>query len=98
MRTMTVPDSLAEKMELFRAAGRVQRYTQGLFLEPSWLAVYLGQGLMPQGWDQRADAIDSARLGAAMDRLRGQIAVAVRAMPDHSAYLRARNALGSDAA
>jgi tryptophan halogenase len=92
MRTMTVPDSLSEKMALFRISGRIARYSQGLFLEPSWLAVYLGQGIVPHGWDQRADAIDAARLDAALEQLRGQVGQAVRDMPDHSAYLRERGA------
>ena len=87
MRTMTVPDSLAGKMELFRETGRVARYTQGLFLEPSWIAVYLGQGIVPEHWDQRADAVEAGQLAVAMDRLRGQVADAVRAMPGHDAWL-----------
>jgi len=81
VRTMQVPDSLREKIELFRVAGRISRYTQGLFLEPSWLAVYLGQGIVPRGWDQRADAMNADALGAALDRLRAQVAAEVRAMP-----------------
>ena len=36
VRTMTVPDSLHEKIELFRVSGRIARYTKGLFLEPAY--------------------------------------------------------------
>ena len=92
VRTMAVPDSLAEKIALFRHAGRVSRYSQGLFFEPSWIAVFVGQGIVPNGWDQRADAPDSTSLGQAMDGLRAQIGQAVDAMPDHKAYIAARNA------
>jgi tryptophan 7-halogenase len=92
VRTMEVPDSLGEKIELWRRAGRVARYTQGLFLEPSWIAVYVGQGLLPEGWDQRADQLDGPALAGAMDRLRGRIADAVRAMPDHREFISRRNA------
>ena len=92
VRTMTVPDSLLEKIELWRRAGRVARYTQGLFLEPSWIAVYVGQGLIPAAWDQRADQVDASALAGAMDRLRARVADAVRAMPDHGAFLARRNA------
>jgi tryptophan halogenase len=98
VRTMAIPDSLADKMELFRSAGRVSRYTQGLFLEPSWLAVYVGQGIVPDGWDQRADAPDARDLAGAMDRLRANIEQAVRAMPDHSEFIARRNASISKAA
>jgi tryptophan halogenase len=92
VRTMAVPDSLLEKIELFRRAGRVARYSEGLFLEPSWIAVYLGQGIVPEAWDQRADAADPTSLAQGMDRLRAQIAEQVAAMPAHEAFLAARNA------
>src|SRR3546814_10239531 len=66
VRTMRVPDSLHEKIAMFRASGRVARYTKGLFLEPSWVAVYLGQGIVPERWDQRADLADEAPLDRAL--------------------------------
>lgn len=93
VRTMTVPDSLHEKIELFRVAGRVAKYTQGLFLEPSWLAVYIGQGIVPNGWDQRANVLDAAQIGPAMDRLRGRVAAAVADMSDHREFILRRNAM-----
>jgi len=88
VRTMDVPDSLREKMEYWRRAGRVSKYTQGLFFEPSWIAVYLGQGIVPDGWDQRADRLDGAALESAMERLHGRIEDAVRGMPEHDFFLR----------
>jgi tryptophan halogenase len=92
VRTMAVPDSLHEKIELWRKEARVARYNRGLFHEPSWVSVYIGQGLMPAAWDQRADAPDSISLGQGMDQLRGQIRQAVAAMPDHRAFIEQRNA------
>jgi tryptophan halogenase len=89
---MRVPDSLLEKIELFRRAGRVAKYSEGLFFEPSWIAVYIGQGILPAAWDQRADAFDARPLALSMDRLRAQIAEQVAVMPDHAAFLAARNA------
>ena len=87
VRTMPIPDSLETKLDLFRRRGRVVRYRQGVFLEPSWLAVYLGQRVRPAGHDQRADAVPDAALAGAFARLRGQTAAAAAAMPDHRAYL-----------
>jgi tryptophan halogenase len=92
VRTMAVPDSLAEKIELFRRAGRVAKYSEGLFFEPSWIAVYVGQGILPEAWDQRADAADTLGLAQGMDRLRAQIGEQVAAMPDHAAFIASRNA------
>jgi tryptophan halogenase len=92
VRTMDVPDSLADKIALFRRAGRIAKYSQGLFFEPSWIAVYLGQGIVPEGWDQRADAAEQNGLARAMDRLHARIREAVAAMPDHRAFLAGREA------
>jgi tryptophan halogenase len=87
VRTMTVPDSLRDKLDLFRAAGRVARYDRGLFFEPSWIAVMIGQGVLPAGWDQRVDMVDPKALSGAMSRLRTRIADEVSAMPDHATVL-----------
>ncbi|MDB5672747.1 MAG: tryptophan halogenase [Alphaproteobacteria bacterium] len=92
VRTMRVPDSLHEKIELFRTEARVARYSEGLFLEPSWVAVYVGQGIIPSVWDQRADAPDSLSVSQAMDQLRGQIGQVVAGLPDHKAFIAQRNA------
>ena len=85
VRTMEIPDSLAAKLELFRRRGRVVKYRQGVFLEPSWLAVYIGQGIVPEDHDPRADAPEG--LAQAMESLRGAVSATAASMPDHSAFL-----------
>ena len=87
VRTMAVPDSLAEKIELWRRRGRVQRVREGVFLDASWVAVYLGQGLVPDGWDPRADASDLGVLQAGLKQLRDEIDAGVAATPGHEAFL-----------
>ena len=87
VRTMQVPDSLAGKMELWRGAGRVETYSDGLFYDASWIAVYLGQGMMPERHDARTRLADPARIEAALDRLKQSISNRVETMPNHSAFL-----------
>ncbi|MDR6852051.1 tryptophan halogenase [Sphingomonas sp. BE123] len=95
VRTMALPDSLAGKLELWRDAGRIETYGEGLFLEPSWVAVYLGQGMMPQRYDPRADNPAPAALKRALDDIADTIRSRVAAMPDHEAALRAQGAWGA---
>ncbi|MET0309117.1 MAG: tryptophan halogenase family protein [Sphingomonas sp.] len=90
VRTMSVPDSLAERLALFRARGRIEQHAQGLFLEPSWLAVLIGQGIMPQGVDARAGAGGTSELAHGLSRLRATIAESADSMPDHARYVAAR--------
>ena len=87
VRTMAVPDSLAEKMELWRRRGRVVKYREGVFLDASWVAVYLGQGIVPTGWDPRADTVASAALLEGLHALHGEIAGEVAGRSDHRAFI-----------
>ena len=86
-RTMPIPDSLQHKMDLFRERARVIGYKDGLFLEASWLAVYLGQRVIPRGYDPRADAIDGAKVAAELARVRERVQSAAFRMPRHESFI-----------
>jgi tryptophan halogenase len=86
-RTMQIPDSLRHKMELFRRRARVVTYKDGLFLEPSWLAVYFGQRVIPDGYDPLADAVEGTQLTQRMNTVSEQIRQAVAQMPAHEDFL-----------
>ena len=98
VRTMDVPDTLREKLALWTSGARVAHYQHGLFLEPSWVAVCLGQRLVPSSYDPRADILSTDRLVAALDQVRGDIAATVAAMPGHRAVLGVQPVAHADAA
>jgi tryptophan halogenase len=87
VRTMEVPESLSEKIELFRRRGRVVKYREGAFLDGSWIAVYFGQGIVPEGYDLRADIPPIDTLARAAEALRADILRRAGAMPDHRTHL-----------
>ncbi len=89
VRNMQVPDSLAYKMELFRRRAVVVEYKDGLFLHPSWIAVYLGQRVLPQHHDPRADRMASAQLFRAMDEMESLIGRTVAGLQSHKEVLSA---------
>jgi len=96
-RAMDVPESLTEKIELFRHSGYVEDYRDGLFNAPSWLSVFLGQGLTPEHHHPLADAVPVERLVADLDDLRTEIADRVDEMPKHATFLaRYANAQSAD--
>src|SRR5690606_21884283 len=90
VRTMAVPDTLAGKMALWRETGRVEKYADGLFYDASWIAVYLGQGVMPERHDPRTALPNPDQLARALDSLREAIRREVAAMPGHREYLVSR--------
>ena len=87
VRTMAVPDTLAATLELWRETAQVARYGFGLFKPPSWVAVLIGQGVIPRRWDQRADAAPADVLTRELAGLRAAIADRVAALPDHGTTL-----------
>jgi tryptophan halogenase len=87
VRTMPIPDSLAQRIALFRARGRVETFARGLFLEPSWLAVLHGQRIMPDDYDPRARITPASRLAEALGRMRTEIAAKAASLPEHGVYI-----------
>ena len=88
VRTMPIPDSLAQRMALFREKGRIFRYDDELFSIPSWVSVMLGQDVVPVGYDPVVDALDSERVADALRQARGACATAALAARPHIEALR----------
>lgn len=86
-QNMSVPDSLAEQMALFNEGARIIEYRQGLFLPASWLAVYLGQGVVPQNYDRRVDSISTEQLAVHFQTYRQTILDTVANMPSHASSI-----------
>lgn len=86
-REMKIPDSLQYKMDLFRASGRLVSYEIGAFKDPSWLAVYYGQNIVPQSYDPVADHMPDNVLPGQLSSLRDTVANVVGTMTGHAAYI-----------
>lgn len=83
-KNMEKPAALAHKMALFEQTGRVSPYTEGLFLKPSWVAVYLGQGVVPKSYDTRVEQLDLEKLANHFMGIKQAVAQTVQAMPNHT--------------
>jgi tryptophan halogenase len=88
-KDMAIPDSLAHKIELFRARGRIARFDDQLFVEPSWLAVFMGQGIEPRHRDRLADVPPVADIERRLGGIRQTIAQICH-LPTHDEFI-ARN-------
>ena len=86
-RTMSVPDSLKEKMALFQLNGQIFREEDELFTESSWTAVMLGQGIAMNGHNPIADSILDLTLSTEVDEIEKSIRFLVQQMPSHADYL-----------
>jgi len=86
-RTMSLPDSLANKMALWRAKGRVFRDELELFATPSWVAVMIGQGIIPEEYEPVADALDEAKVASALEQMRIAILQTAERLPSHAEFI-----------
>ena len=84
---MELPESLAAKIALFRHRGHVEPYKNGLFAPPSWVAVFTGQGVLPQGYHPLTDNVPLDAMLAEMEEIRTRIRTRVQAMPAHAAFV-----------
>jgi tryptophan 7-halogenase len=86
-RNMPVPDSLTEKVELFRQNGQIFREDDELFTETSWAAVMMGQGIKMGGHNAMADAVREPNTRREIDEIEKSVQFVVQLMPSHGEYL-----------
>lgn len=84
---MEIPDSLTQKIELFRETGRVFRRNEELFAENSWVQVMMGQGIMPKSYHPIATKLSDAEVSKLLSTIRDNVAQTVAGLPDHSSYV-----------
>jgi len=85
--SMPVPESLEQKIELFRETGRVFRKNEELFVENSWVQVMMGQGITPQSYHPIAKKLSDEELTRLLGTIRDMVAGTVKSLPEHSAYV-----------
>ena len=86
-RAMDVPASLTRRIALFKHRGFIERYRDGLFTPPSWLSVFVGQGLVPDHYHPSADGAPLERWVKELEGLRTEIDGRVAALPRHEDIL-----------
>ena len=86
-RTMSVPDSLTYKMQLFEEAGRFFRDEDELFTRASWVAVMTGQGVTPRRVDPMVAALPLPEVERSLASMRRAMETVSDQMPSHSAFL-----------
>ncbi|HEY1604884.1 MAG TPA: tryptophan halogenase family protein [Allosphingosinicella sp.] len=87
VRTMDVPDSLAERFELFRSSARFFKHGAAeLFAEESWVQVLLGQGFEASA-DPVTRFVPVEELAGFLGDVADVIDDVAAKMPDHGAFV-----------
>jgi tryptophan halogenase len=94
---MTLPDSLQEKIDNWLHRGYIQRYEFGAFLPPSWIAVMIGQNLLPKNYDPRVDNCNFEWVKKQAQAMRSDISHGVNMAKTHADFLKAVGAASNTA-
>ncbi len=86
-RTMSVPESLTQKIEQFKENGRIFRHNNEMFNELSWFEVMFGQGVRPKSYHPLVDLLDDGELAKRMEEIKSVVARSVDYMPKHQAFI-----------
>jgi len=86
-RDMSIPDSLQQKIDLFGSKGRAFPALDDLFTEHSWIAVMLGQGIEPAGYDPLVDSLPIGALRGFVQHARDAVTRTAHAMPLHQTFI-----------
>jgi tryptophan 7-halogenase len=94
--SMSLPDSLARRLDLFRTRAHVWQRDGELFRTDSWVQVMLYQGIRPEHYHYLATAMPDNDLVRFLENIRTTINKAVDQMPTHQEFVD-RYARASDA-
>ncbi len=86
-QSMSIPDSLEHRIDLFRETARVFKVPNELFGENSWIQVMLGQGIMPEQYHPVVDVMSDDELTRFMQGIKSTVDKTVATLPGHQAYV-----------
>lgn len=95
-RNMDIPDSLSDKIELYRSGSRLDRDSQELFGQDSWLAVLEGQHMNATSYSPLVDSMPIQALDKMLRDTREVVGQCVTAMPSHEDFIRQHCAANLD--
>jgi tryptophan halogenase len=87
VREAPIPDSLRERIELFKAHGALREGVDQMFRDPSWQSVMEGMGVRPRRYQQLADTVPYEVIAQTLDQSAPMLASQVAGLPSHGQFL-----------
>jgi len=85
-KSMDIPDTLMQRIELYRATGRVRHKEQDLLTDLSWFYILDGMGVTPSHHDPLMDALTTKQLKDALSNISQPVSAAAMVAPLHDSY------------
>jgi tryptophan halogenase len=84
---MGVPETVTNKVNLFKKNGRIFRLHDNMYDVTSWFQVMNGQGIQPQRYDPMADLLTDDELTRKMENVLAVVRNSADYMPSHQEYI-----------
>ena len=84
---MSLPESLSNKISLFKRAGKSVNSADALFSDVAWQQVMIGQGLVPEDYHPLANSISVSQLAEFHGNIKTLINQVVSKLPTHQSFI-----------
>jgi tryptophan halogenase len=91
-RKLPLPDSLAHRIEMYRATGRITQRAPELFSDLDWFWVFEGLGVTPRDYDPLVDTVDFEQVKRVMLAITQKVSADAAAAPSHDSFFAQANA------
>jgi tryptophan halogenase len=86
-RTMEIPETLSQRLDIYEENARLYRDDKELFGEVSWLAVMHGQGIEPKRYHPNANIMPEDELNKRMSDIRRTWSNCLATIPSHQQFI-----------
>lgn len=87
VKHMSVPQSLVEKIEIYKENGRIFREDNELFNQTSWFAVMHGQNIKSKRWHPVVDSLQLSEIQSRLQEIHATVQNSCDILPKHKDYI-----------
>ena len=91
-REVELPATLAQRLEIYRATGRIVQRGPDAFTDLDWFWILEGTGVVPRDYDPLVDTVDFEQVKRLMLAISQKISADTAAAPSHDSFFAAANA------
>jgi tryptophan halogenase len=91
-RKLPLPDTLSQRIEMYRATGRINQHRPEAFADVDWFWVFEGLGVTPRDYDPLVDTVDFEQVKRLMLAISQKITADTVAAPSHDSFFAQANA------
>ncbi len=88
----SLPDTLTQRIEMYRATGRITQRGPELFSDLDWFWIFEGLGVTPRDYDPLVDTVDFEQVKRLMLAISHKVTADVAAAPTHDSFFAQANA------